>query len=42
MEPGDRIAYQPQLRGQVERTHGQRTVEALDRIGIKFDTGADA
>jgi uncharacterized RmlC-like cupin family protein len=41
-QQGDRIAYQPELREAIQRKHGQRTVEALDRIGIKFDAGIDA
>jgi uncharacterized RmlC-like cupin family protein len=41
-QQGDRIGYQPELRAQIERDHGKRTVDALDRIGIKFDAGIDA
>ena len=38
-QQGDRIAYQPQLREDSERKHGKSTVDALDRIGIRFDAG---
>lgn len=41
-EQGDRIGYQPELRAEIERKHGRQTVEALDRIGIRFDAGVDA
>jgi len=41
-EQGDRIGYQPELRDEIERKHGRKTVEALDRIGIRFDAGVDA
>jgi len=40
-QQGDRIAYQPSLRDEIERTHGTKTVEALDRIGIRFDAGVE-
>ena len=36
---GDRIAYPPALRDEIARKHGARTVDALDRIGIRFDAG---
>ena len=41
-EQGDRIGFQPELRAEIERKHGQQTVEALDRIGIRFDAGVEA
>ena len=41
-QQGDRIAYQPQLRDEIARKHGPRTLEALERIGIRFDAGVDA
>ena len=41
-EQGDRIGYQPELRDEIERKHGRKTVEALDRIGIRFDAGVEA
>ena len=41
-QQGDRIAYQPALRAEIERKHGTTTVDALDRIGIRFDAGVDA
>jgi uncharacterized RmlC-like cupin family protein len=41
-EQGDRIGYQPELRAEIESKHGRKTVEALDRIGIKFDAGVEA
>ena len=41
-EQGDRIGYQPELRAEIERKHGRKTVAALDRIGIRFDAGVDA
>src|SRR5262245_37188214 len=41
-EQGDRIAFQPELRAEIERKHGPTTVEALDRIGIRFDAGIEA
>ena len=41
-EQSDRISYQPELREEIERKHGKQTVEALDRIGIRFDAGVDA
>jgi uncharacterized RmlC-like cupin family protein len=41
-QQGDRIAYQPQLREDIERKHGKPTVEALDRIGIRFDAGVES
>jgi uncharacterized RmlC-like cupin family protein len=40
-EQGDRIAYQPVLREEIARKHGATTVEALDRIGIRFDAGVE-
>ena len=40
-EQGDRIAYQPSLRDDIERVHGGATVQALDRIGIRFDAGTE-
>ena len=40
-EQGDRIGFQPELRAEIERKHGQKTVEALDRIGIRFDAGVE-
>jgi len=40
-EQGDRIGYPPALREDIERKHGKKTVEALDRIGIRFDAGVD-
>jgi len=40
-EQGDRIAYQPSLRDDIERRHGATTVQALDRIGIRFDAGVE-
>ena len=40
-EQGDRIAYQPALRNEIERKHGASTVQALDRIGIRFDAGVE-
>ena len=40
-QQGDRIAYQPSLRDEIERKHGTKTVEALDRIGIRFDAGVE-
>jgi uncharacterized RmlC-like cupin family protein len=39
-EQSDRIAYQPQLREEIQHKHGQKTVDALDSIGIRFDAGA--
>ena len=41
-QQGDRIAYQPELRTEIERKHGAKTVAALDSIGIKFDAGVEA
>lgn len=41
-EQGDAIAYQPGLRTEIERGHGRPAVDALDRIGIRFDAGVDA
>ena len=41
-EQSDRVAFQPDLREEIERKHGKRTVEALDRIGVRFDAGVDA
>ena len=41
-EQSDRIAYQPELREEIERKHGSETVDALDRIGIRFDAGVEA
>lgn len=38
-EQSDRIAYQLALRDAIEQKHGQKTVDALDRIGIRFDAG---
>ncbi len=38
-EQSDRIAYQPELRVEIESRHGIKTVEALDSIGIRFDAG---
>ena len=38
-EQSDRIAYQPELREEIESRHGLQTVEALDSIGIRFDAG---
>jgi uncharacterized RmlC-like cupin family protein len=38
-EQGDRIAYRPELREEIASRHGRDTVEALDRIGIRFDAG---
>jgi uncharacterized RmlC-like cupin family protein len=38
-EQSDRISYQPELREEIERKHGKTTVDALDRIGIRFDAG---
>jgi uncharacterized RmlC-like cupin family protein len=38
-EQSDRIAYQPQLREEIQSKHGQKTVDALDSIGIRFDAG---
>jgi uncharacterized RmlC-like cupin family protein len=38
-EQSDRIAYQPELREEIESKHGSKTVEALDRIGINFTAG---
>lgn len=38
-EQSDRIAYQPQLREEIQHKHGQKTVDALDSIGIRFDAG---
>ena len=38
-EQSDRISYQPELREEIERRHGRKTVEALDGIGIRFDAG---
>ena len=40
-EQSDRIAYQPELREEIERKHGAQTVDALNRIGIKFDAGIE-
>jgi uncharacterized RmlC-like cupin family protein len=42
LEQSDRIAYQPELREEIERKHGKKTVDALDRIGIQFDAGVEA
>jgi uncharacterized RmlC-like cupin family protein len=39
-EQSDRIAYQPQLREEIQLKHGQKTVDALDGIGIRFDAGS--
>jgi len=41
VEQNDRIAYQPELRNEIERKHGSKTVDALDRIGIRFDAGVE-
>jgi len=41
-EQGDRIAYRPELREEIANRHGAPTVEALDRIGIRFDAGVEA
>jgi uncharacterized RmlC-like cupin family protein len=41
-EQGDRIAYRAELRDEIAAKHGTQTVEALDRIGIRFDAGAEA
>jgi uncharacterized RmlC-like cupin family protein len=38
-EQSDRVSYQPELREEIERNHGRKTVEALDGIGIRFDAG---
>jgi mannose-6-phosphate isomerase-like protein (cupin superfamily) len=38
-EQSDRIAYQPELREEIEQKHGRKTVDALDRIGINFTAG---
>lgn len=38
-EQSDRIAYAPSLREEILQKHGQKTVDALDRIGIRFDAG---
>lgn len=38
-EQSDRITYQAALREAIEQKHGQQTVAALDRIGIRFDAG---
>ena len=40
-EQSDRIAYQPELREEIERKHGRKTVDALDGIGIRFDAGVE-
>ena len=40
-EQSDRIGYQPVLRDEIEREHGRGTVDALDRIGVRFDAGID-
>ena len=40
-QQGDRIAYQPELRAEIEHKHGAKTVAALDKIGIKFDAGVE-
>jgi hypothetical protein len=42
VEQSDSIAYQPELRNEIERKHGAKTVEALDRIGVRFDAGVEA
>ncbi len=41
-EQSDCIAFQPELREEIERKHGMKTVDALDRIGIRFDAGIEA
>ena len=42
VEQSDRVSFQPQLREEIERKHGRKTVDALDGIGIRFDAGVDA
>lgn len=41
-EQSDCIAYQPELREEIEHKHGKKTVDALDGIGIRFNAGIDA
>ena len=41
-EQSDNVAFQPELREEIERKHGANTVDALDRIGIRFDAGVEA
>ena len=41
-EQSDRIAFQPELREEIERQHGRKTVDALDSIGIRFNAGVEA
>jgi hypothetical protein len=42
VEQSDRVSFQPQLREEIERKHGSKTVDALDGIGIRFDAGVEA
>ena len=41
-EQSDNVAFQPELRAEIERKHGRQVVAALDRIGVRFDAGVDA
>src|SRR5262245_32563928 len=41
-EQSDNVAFQPELREEIERKHGKQAVVALDRIGVRFDAGVDA
>jgi len=41
-EQSDNVAFQPELREEIERKHGKQSVAALDRIGVRFDAGVDA
>jgi len=41
-EQSDSVAFHPELREEIERKHGTNTVDALDRIGIRFDAGVEA
>jgi uncharacterized RmlC-like cupin family protein len=41
-EQSDNVSFQPDLRQEIERKHGREAVDALDRIGVRFDAGVDA
>lgn len=38
-EQSDRIAFVPELKDDIANTYGQKTLDALHGIGIKFDAG---
>ena len=42
VEQSDAVSFQPELRAEIERKHGAQTVDALDRIGVRFDAGVEA